>query len=255
MQFLLYTPGRKTKTPDPFVFPRRLREKVEVIGPEVDLERLNTSISIAIADRIGTSWDESYGRLKAYKQQEGHCRVPHRYCDPDSGYRLGQWVSLQRSAQEKLSIERYQRLYALGFAWGVPRVSSWEDGFRSLEIFRQREGHCRVPSGYCDPVSGFRLRQWVKVQRGNKDTMSPDRRARLDALGFAWDALAAQWEEGFRSLECFRQREGHCRVPYSHREQGFRLGPWVHQQRTDKDRMSPNRRQRLDALRFVWKVR
>jgi predicted helicase len=32
---------------------RRLREKVEVIGPAVNLERLNTSISIAIADRIG----------------------------------------------------------------------------------------------------------------------------------------------------------------------------------------------------------
>ena len=55
---------------------RRLREKVEVIGPAVDLERLNTSISIAIADRIGSSWDEWYGRLKAYKQREGHCLVP-----------------------------------------------------------------------------------------------------------------------------------------------------------------------------------
>ena len=33
--------------------PRRLQEKVEVIGPRVDLDRLTTSIDIEIAERIG----------------------------------------------------------------------------------------------------------------------------------------------------------------------------------------------------------
>ena len=69
------------------------------------------------------------------------------------------------------------------------------------------------------------------------------------------DALAAQWEEGVRFLELFRQREGHCRVPQKHREQGYRLGTWVHNQRVDKETMLPERRARLDALGFVWKVR
>ena len=162
----------------------RLGEKVEVIGPAVDLERLNVSISVAIADRIGISWDEWYGMLKAYKQREGHCRVPdlHR----EQNYRLGRWVANQR----------------------------------------KKEG-----------------------------TLSPERRQRLDALRFEWDVLTAQWEEGFRALQSFHKREGHCRVPKRHREHDYLLGQWVANQRTAQDTMSSDRHQRLDALGYVWKVR
>jgi len=228
---------------------RQLREKVEVIGPAVDLERLNTSISIAIADRIGMSWDEWYGRLKDYKQRHGHCRVPDKH--REQGYRLGQWVGVQRTTKDTLSPERRQRLDALGFVWDV-LTTQWEEGFRSLEIFRQREGHCRVPTSHRE--QGYRLGSWVGVQRQNKDTMLPERRQRLDALGFVWDVLTAKWEEGCHFLEIFRQREGHCRVPGDHREQNFRLGQWVGDQRAAQDKLSPDRRQRLDALGFVWDV-
>ena len=85
--------------------------------------------------------------------------------------------------------------------------------------------------------------------------MSPERRQRLDALGFVWDPLTAQWEEGFSALQSFHQREGHCRVPQDHREHGYLLGSWVSHQRQYRDTLSPDRRQRLDALGFVWKVR
>ena len=60
---------------EPFV-PRRLNEKVEVIGPRVDLDRLTTSIEVAIAERIGSSWYEWFGLLTRFKAREGHCRVP-----------------------------------------------------------------------------------------------------------------------------------------------------------------------------------
>ncbi len=73
------------------------------------------------------------------------------------------------------------------------------------------------------------------MQRKAKDTMSPDRRARLDALGFVWDPFAAQWEEGFRYLESFRQakRIVLCLISYRDPASGFRLGQWVSAQRAD----------------------
>ena len=163
----------------------RLREKVEVIGPAVDLERLNVSISVAIADRIGSSWDEWYGRLIAYKQRDGHCLVPNRYRDPPSGFRLGQWVGVQRRDKDTMSPERRQRLDALGFVWDV-LTAQWEEGFHCLERYRQERGDCLVPQRYRDPASGFRLGGWVSKQREGKDTMLPERRQRLDALGFVW---------------------------------------------------------------------
>ena len=69
--------------------PKRLNEKVEVIGPRISLDRLTASISVEIADSIGSSWDEWYGRLKAFKDREGHCRVPRGYTQ--TGFRLGHW--------------------------------------------------------------------------------------------------------------------------------------------------------------------
>jgi hypothetical protein len=85
--------------------------------------------------------------------------------------------------------------------------------------------------------------------------LSQEERQRLDALGFVWNVGDAQWEEGFRYLEKFHQREGHCQVPATRREGRFGLGRWVRAQRASTKTLSPERRQRLDALGFVWKVR
>ena len=148
--------------------------------------------------------------------------------------------------------DRRQRLDALGFVWD-PLAAQWDEGVHFLEIYRQREGHYLVPTSHRE--QGYRLGQWVGVQRTAQDTLSPERRARLDALGFVWDPLAAQWDKGVHFLEFFREREGHCRVPDNHREEAFRLGGWVREQRTAQDTLSPERRARLDALGFVWKVR
>ena len=119
-------------------------------------------------------------------------------------------------------------------------------GDNSIIVLHQREGHCRVPRSHRE--QNFRLGQWVSAQRQGKDIVSPDRRQRLDALDFVWDALAASWEEGFRLLAIYHQREGHCRVPDIHREGGYPLGRWVGTQRTTQSKLSPDRRERLDAL-------
>ena len=153
-----------------------------------------------------------------------------------------------------MSPDRRQRLDALGFVWD-PFADQWEEGFGYLERYRKANGDCLVPLRYHDSASGYGLGHWVQVQRMTQDTMLPERRQRLGALGFVWNVLTAQWEEGFHALQLFHQREGHCLVPYSHRDQGYGLGQWVFRQRAAQDKLSPDRRQRLDALGFVWKVR
>jgi hypothetical protein len=119
-------------------------------------------------------------------------------------------------------------------------------------IVKQREGHSRVPQGHKE--GGYNLGAWVDSQRTKKDALSPERRQRLDEIGLVWDPHTQQWEEGFAVLLSFKQREGHCRVPNNHKEGDDRLGSWVSVQRTKKDALSPEHRQRLVEIGFVWDI-
>jgi hypothetical protein len=105
---------------------------------------------------------------------------------------------------------------------------------------------------------GYRLGQWVASQRAKSDKMESGRRQRLEAVpGWSWNAISDQWEEGFSHLKQFSEREGHCRVSQNHKtDDGYRLGQWVQNQRPDKDKMDPDRRQRLEALPgWSWNAR
>ena len=82
--------------------------------------------------------------------------------------------------------------------------------------------------------------------------MSAERKQRFDAIGFVWDPFESAWEAGFAELKKFEAREGHCRVPDDHVEGTHKLGVWVGTQRANKDTIPAERRQRLDAIGFVW---
>ena len=74
-----------------------------------------------------------------------------------------------------------------------------------------------------------------------------------DLAGWAWSAIEAKWEEGFRYLRAFVQRETHALVKYTHMEDGYPLGQWVVRQRARKKRHylkehDPKRYKRLSKL-------
>src|SRR5271166_2578394 len=159
-------------------------------------------------------------------------------------------VSNQRhQGRDRMSAERKQRLDAIGFVWD-PLESAWEEGFAALTTFKSREGQCVVPQRHIEGT--VKLGKWVGVQRSDKDIMSAERRHRLDAIGFVWEPLESAWEEGFAALTTFKAREGHCRVRRGHGEGTFKLAQWVVKQRQGRDTMPAERRQRLDAVGFVW---
>ena len=116
---------------------------------------------------------------------------------------------------------------------------------------KRLSGHCRVPVKYRQ--NEFNLGQWVGDQRRSKEEMLPERIKQLDDLGFVWDVLNQQWEEGFAALEEFKAAHRHCRVPADYKQSGYKLGSWVRRQR--KDEMPPERIKRLDDLGFVWVAR
>jgi predicted helicase len=150
---------------------KRLRKKLQLTGPFVNLDALMKSISVKIVDRIGSSWDEWFGLLMKFMAREGHCNVPAKH--REGTFPLGQWVINQRQNIKHISDERRRRLDNLGFVW-VMHDAWWEEGYAALEKFKAREGHCDVPQGHVEGT--FRLGAWVSTQRQRKDTLSQERR-------------------------------------------------------------------------------
>jgi hypothetical protein len=206
-------------------------------------------------DALEESFQQNLAALRTYVAREGHARVPAAHREGE--LRLGQWIGVQRLAHGKgqLSSERVAALESLGMVWGVAK-DFFEQNLAALRTYVAREGHARVPKTYRE--GELRLGQWIGVQRvaHGKGQLAPERMAALEALGMVWDAQEETFQQNLAALRTYVAREGHARVPQSHREGELRLGKWVAMQRVayGKGALAPERVAALEALGMVWQV-
>jgi hypothetical protein len=119
----------------------------------------------------------------------------------------------------------------------------------------------------------------------NGKRLSQERRDKLDALGFVWSLRSKRvddhWDDMYRQLLEYKEKHGDCLVP-SRFELNFKLGKWVETQRYEytkmhraadqkgpskeeepdsgtsllsNPRLTEERRHRLEAIGFEWKVK
>ena len=212
-------------------------------------------------DPINSKWEEGFTMLEKYVQENGNANVHHRYKVGD--FRLGRWVGRQRDKKDKLTTDKKEiltpeqiaRLDALGFDWD-PYTTNWDEGFKNLEKYVEKNKNALIPARK-KLSNGFFLGKWVSHQRDayKKGKLEPERFSKLNSLGFDWDPFKTLWEKGFTYLEKFVQKEGHTIVPYSYNIEGYDLGLWVSTQRSNVNKISRERKSRLDSLGFVWRVK
>jgi superfamily II DNA or RNA helicase len=218
---------------------------------------------VAALDALGFIWDprqEDFDRglveLAAYVDAHGHARVPQGHTTP-SGFKLGTWCHARRADRNAgtLSAKRVAALDALGFVWD-PLQGEFDRGLTALSAYVQVHGDARVPVGHSTP-SGFKLGGWCRNRRTNRKagTLSTQRIAALDALGFIWDPRQEDFDRGHAELAVYVQEQGDARVPVKHSTaSGFKLGGWCRNRRTERKAgtLSTQRIAALDALGFVW---
>ena len=202
-------------------------------------------------DSRQTSWDEGFAHLQRYVEQKGNALVPTGCTF--RGFRLGQWVTVQRSNWERLDNNRKKRLSDLP-GWAVSaRDARWEDSFDRLADYADRNGNASPPQSYAD-TDGYRLGLWVQKQRQTyaKGVLAPQRSARLQSLrGWTWTPNEVRWEDSFHRLRQYANENGHASPSQTHEDaDGYRLGTWVNLQRQleAKGTLRPELRDRLQSL-------
>lgn len=222
--------------------------KITIDLPATVDASFGSALRTYLVEQVTASWNFWFGLLEAFAEREGHCSPPQQYRTGD-GFHVGRWVSEQRMARDRMSLERTLLLEELpGWTWD-PISEKWEEGFRYLNEFVNRESHAKVPDDY-RTTDGYRLGNWIGKQRTRKSNLTPERIERLEALpGWSWDALSDAWEDKFRCLKLFADQEGHTNVPGRYKTvEGFRLGRWTCNQRAIKDSLSFERKAKLQSL-------
>ena len=98
------------------------------------------------------------------------------------------------------------------------RRLSWNERFEELKRYKETNGHCDVPQ-----IFDTGLGTWVSAQRsqfkryivGKTSSMTHQRKAALDKLGFSWSLRKRfSWDERFAELKEYSEtHNGSCDVP------------------------------------------
>jgi len=197
---------------------------------------------------IEERWQAMLEALTAFKATHGHCEVQRRANQPETERELASWIHNQRSRYRRgrMGPERVGALEAIGFRW--ERQDLWTPMFEKLRDYREKFGHCNVSR--TDPSYG-KLGIWSRDQRdlNRKGELLPERRAKLEAIGFCWDPKEARWQELFGRLKAFGEKEGHYRVPVEYKKDP-ELGDWLNRQKdlARAGKLQPERARQLSEL-------
>lgn len=219
-------------------------------------------------------WDFCYSILQEFYHEYGqypHSRTCYR------GIKIGRWLSEQilYIQHNSLSAARKERLEMLP-GWSTflierqPTRRTFDDYYKELLVYFEREGHIDIPQSYINPSTGCKLGLYLtrlrnirkKTDRGH---LSQDQINRLNALGMKWvkrEHPYRDFDYYYQQLIKFYRREGHIKVPtrFIDPDTGCHLGNFINCVRqakrgTGHDIVLTDRQiEMLNDLGMVWQI-
>ena len=195
------------------------------------------------------AWTTGLRQLQKYFDRYGDAKPPISFIDEDE-FPLGRWVSKQRDKESKLSTKRKNQLETIpGWVWN-PHQHAWTQGYKALEAFNKKHGHCKVPKSEIYSNDKLKLLNWVKKQRGEKNLLTERQIELLEKLkGWSWSPFDDQWMIGISELKRYVEEFGDSKVPSKFvTKSKFKLGNWVVQARAKEETLSSEWKVFLEAL-------
>jgi len=225
------------------------------------LQRLHeeklTKIGVEYDSLVEQRWESMFQLLLEFQNREGHCLVPRYH--KENGQNLGVWLATLEQSMKDGKLDSFHEIKLLDagviLRW-KNRDALWGEMFQLLLRFKEREGHCIVPTDHEENERNLGI--WVSLQRRKKvhGNMKASREERLQEAGFIFAVDQNKWENMLQLLLKFKEREGHCNVRQSHMENGRSLGRWVTFQRSRKaiGKMNVVREEQLREAGFIFAV-
>ena len=239
----------------------RRGEQFGILGEE-RIEKLD-SIGMVWESHKDLSWNKYYGAAKEYYAEHGNLKVPAPYITK-SGIRIGAWIANLRTyrkigAQSSyLTKERIAALDSIGMIWDVADML-WERNFGAAKTYCNERGNLDVPFNYVTN-DGIKLGVWIINLRNsylgkNKSYKLTQRQIdALNEIGMIWQLRNDRaWERGYEYAVAYYTEHKNLDVPTTYTtDNGYRLGAWICDQRERKDKLSAERKSKLNALGMIW---
>ncbi|MEU5288571.1 Helicase associated domain protein [Streptomyces sp. NPDC020755] len=185
------------------------------------------------------------------------------------GVAVGQWVANLRKpgglgSDPVRADERRRALEAIDPDWNPQWPVEWQRHYAAARILLgEEQGPADVLPGVT--VNGIDVGTWIAKQTDPSiwNTLLPEQSERLEALGLTPRATpagkergAGAFERGIVALTQYTAREGRVVVPRTHIEEtphgAVRLGTWISNTRTRRDKLSTEQREQLATLGIDW---
>jgi superfamily II DNA or RNA helicase len=127
-------------------------------------------------------------------------------------------------------------------------TNNWEAMFQHLVEYKERFGNCKVPHDWNENI---KLRNWVVIQRAKQFDMLPERKKKLDQIGFIWKIHEDSWIENYKILSKYFEKNGHCLVT---KKENYNMYQWCKGQRRSyrSGKITPLYKNMLDTIYFDW---
>ena len=145
-------------------------------------------------------------------------------------------------------------------------TASWDLMYEKAKAYYEDNGNLEIPYKYKTP-DGYSLGHWILTQKRVRTgdapgILSPERIAKLDAIGMVWSGYRdLSWERNFAAAKEYYNTFGNLNVIASYKtETGLNLGSWIsrlrsiRRTRSQQRYLTQDRIQALDEIGMIWDV-
>ena len=210
---------------------------------------------------LNADWDMMYDKAVEYYNEHGNLLVPYDY-HTEEGHSLGRWLKTQRNnysgkGDRRLTQVEIDKLEKIGIVWGSHLDHMWNRYFEAAKAYYEQNGDLLVPQDHVTD-DGLKLGIWIlRMRRAYADEretiVTPEKKALLESIGMTWNMKSEQWEKNYLEAMKYYNEHGNLYMPNTYMtETGFKLGYWISHIRFDRDKQSPERIAKLDAIGMIW---